>query len=99
MSHLELGAVHLQQLLAVDVVGRELWDILLHVEAPEPLTHLLRAPRRHQTQRLISMLAERERDRGKERERRGEKERGKREIEGERQRETERERERERIYF
>lgn len=55
-SHLQFAAIHLQQLLSIDVSRTEFWDILLHVESSEPLADLLSRPGRV---RFISGLRKR----------------------------------------
>ena len=42
--YLQLVAVHLQQLLSVNVSRVELWDILVHVNPSQPITDLLTRP-------------------------------------------------------
>lgn len=46
-AHFECVTVELEELLSVHILGSELRDVLLQVQAHEPETHLLTRPVRH----------------------------------------------------
>lgn len=54
--HLQLAAVHLQQLPSIHMSRAEFWDVLIHVESFQPLTHLLGGPGGQRTGRPIRRL-------------------------------------------